>query len=132
MSATPYRWKPGLPADRHRRRLGAKTAAQMIKLLQDGTPTMHELVAETGLCIHTVRSYVKALHLAGACRIAGWNVDKRGAYSTPQWSLGSLADAPKPPPVNHAARQRAYRKVAKLKAAGFRPPSAMELARAAA
>ena len=27
MTTTPYRWKPGLPADRHRRRLNAKAAA---------------------------------------------------------------------------------------------------------
>lgn len=132
MSAVPYRWKPGLPADRHRRRLGAKTAAQMVKMLQDGTPTMHELVAETGLCIHTVRSYVKALHLAGACHITGWEPDKRGAYSTPRWTLGERADAARPKRVGHAAYQRARRKVIKLQAAGFRPPSVVEMARAAA
>lgn len=88
MKATPYRWKPGVPTDRHRRRFGAKAAAQLIKALQ-GTPTMHELVAESGLCIHTDRSYVKALHLAGAIRIVGWEPDKRGAYSTPRWNLGA-------------------------------------------
>jgi len=130
MNTTPYRWKAGVPTDRKRCRLGAKLAAQMVKLLQDGTPTMHELVAETGLCIHTVRSYVKALHLAGACHISAWAMDKRGAYFTPRWALGESQDAAKTQPVDHATRQRAYRKVKRLKAAGFRPPSALELARA--
>lgn len=132
MTATPYRWKPGLPKDKHRRRLNAKAAAGMVASLMTGTPTMQQLVESSGLCLHTVRAYVKALHLAGAVRIAGWAKDKRGAYMTPLWTAGQGADAPKPPPLTSTQRMKAARKVTKLRAMGFRPPSVVELARAAA
>lgn len=132
MNPTPYRWKPGLPADKHRRRLNAKAAAGMISALMTGRPTIPELVESSGLCVHTVRAYVKALHLAGAVHIVAWEQNGRGAYTTPRWRAGQGVDMPKPPPVDHNALQRAYRRVAVLKAQGFRPPRAADLARAAA
>lgn len=126
------RWKPGISTNRTCRRLNATLAAMLVRLLVAGQPTLHDLVAQTGLSIMTVRAYVKALHLAGVCRIAGWEQDKRGAYMTPRWQFGSGGDEAKPPPLSQAVRMRAYRKVQKLRDAGFRPPTVAQMARAAA
>lgn len=125
------RWKAGIPNDKKRRRLNAKSAAEMIGLMVGGKPTMHELVEASGLCIHTVRAYVKAMHLVRACHISGWAVDKRGAYMTPKWSLGSLPDAERPMPLEHAERMRAQRKAAKARATGIIVPAAAFIARRA-
>jgi hypothetical protein len=124
------RWKPGLPNDRKRRRLNAKAAAVMIHAMVGAKPTMHDLVAASGLCVHTVRAYVKAMHLIGAAHISGWALDKRGAYMTPRWSLGALPDVARPAPIEANARARAYRKGKALKAAGLPVPSLSRMARA--
>lgn len=116
------RWKPGMT--RSTKRLNAKCAAEMTRAMLAGKPTLHELVEHTGLSLMTVRAYVKAMHLIGCCHISGWRTDKRGAYTTPTWSLGAFPDAVKPLPLEEKARARAYRKQQKLKAQGIVVPTA--------
>ena len=128
---TEKRWMPGLPADRKRRRLNAKSVAKMMRMMLGGKPTMHELVAESGLCVHTVRAYIKAMHLERTCHISGWAQDRRGAYMTPRWSLGALPDAARPLPLEGGKRMRAQRLRAKMLKAGQMAPSAAQIARAA-
>lgn len=129
MSGLEARWKAGLPADRKRRRLNAMAVADMVRLLQRGTPTMHQLVEASGLSIHTVRAYVKALHKAGAVHIAGWKADGRGAYVTPRWALGHADDVARPGPIEQAVRMRGHRHRQGLIAAGYRPPTVAQLVR---
>lgn len=117
MSSLVDRWKPGI-GTRNTRRLNAAAAAEVVAGLVAGRATLAELVERSGLCVMTVRAYVKAMHKAGAVHIAGWDADKRGAYTTPRWSMGRFGDVPKPPPLNHAARQRAQRRAEKLRARG--------------
>lgn len=129
MSGLEARWKAGVPADRRRRRLNAIAVAGMVRLLQTGQPTLHDLVDEAGLCIQTVRAYVKALHKAGAVHIAGWKADGRGAYVTPRWALGHADDVARPGPIEQAVRMRGHRHRQGLIAAGYRPPTVAQLVR---
>lgn len=108
-------------------------AAIATALTRSGKHAQEQLRAEMQQSLDRPTPFtLNALHLAGACHITGWEPDKRGAYTTPRWTLGERADAARPKRVDHAAYQRARRKVIKLQAAGFRPPSVVEMARAAA
>lgn len=125
MSTT--RWKVG--STRNTRRLNAKAAAEVIAGMLAGRATLHELVERSGLSLMTVRAYVKAMHLLKACHIASWRTDKRGAYTTPCWSLGAFPDAEKPLPLEHSSRMRALRKAKKLRAQGIEVSTAALLGR---
>ena len=95
---------------RKTRRINALSVARMMVLMQGGPMSLHDLVAEVGLSIGTVREYVLTLHREGGCHIASWAQDRRGRYTTPQYVSGPGRDARQPKKtveeINRAYRER--------------------------
>lgn len=94
-------------------RLNAITNAQLIKYLLEGIYTNQELSEITGLCVRTIRTYVSAMHKAGALHISSWKKDSIGHYSMCVYKIGEGKDAKKPKMTDSEIRKR-YRQ--KLKA----------------
>lgn len=114
-----YKWGSPTPKDKRRRRINAKAIALMMRMMMGKRCTMADLVESSGLCLHTVRAYVKALHLAGVCHISGWKMDKRGAFTTPTWTIGVKDDVEKPKQISSADRMRTARRRDKAISKGY-------------
>lgn len=77
-------------------RLNAITNAQLMLKLSEGVFTQLELAQETGLCIRTVRPYLRALHKVGVIHICEWTEDGLGHRTQMVFKLGEGKDAQKP------------------------------------
>lgn len=97
------------PRCKTRRRLNALSVAKMIRAMQEGPSTVHELIEISGLSLFTTRHYVLTLHREQACHIAHWEQDSRGHYSTPAYAMGEGKDAKKPKRITGAQRSKIYR-----------------------
>jgi len=96
-----------------RRRINAVSVTLMLKMLQYGPETVHDLREATGLCVITVRNYVLTMHREGVVRIAHWEQDSRGRYVTKAYVMGPGKDVKKPAPKNRSALNRQYRERAR-------------------
>jgi len=92
-----------------RRRINAVSVTLMLKMLQEGPATVHDLREPTGLCLFTVRGYVLTMYREGVIRIAEWEQDSRGRYVTAAYVMGPGKDCKKPAPKNRSALNRQYR-----------------------
>lgn len=91
-------------------RLGSPTQAKLItRLLQYGEPISKVKLAELlGLSTRNLREHMKILHDIRFVHIADW-VPNAAGEPTPRYWLGDAPDAPRPAPVEGAARSAAYR-----------------------
>jgi hypothetical protein len=96
------------PITHTKRRVNALSLSKMLAAMQSGPHSFNELAEETGLYYHTVRHYVKAMHVEGVCHIGGWLPDARGREVIAQFELGAGRDV-KPHRVTSAQRGKAYR-----------------------
>ena len=89
-------------------KINAMTQARLLRLLWDGTHTLKELAAESGLHYLTVCHYVRELRKQGMARIDHYEVDSQGRYCMPVYRLGPGKDC-KRPQVSPSEKQRRYR-----------------------
>jgi predicted ArsR family transcriptional regulator len=92
-----------------RRRINALSLTLMLKTLEEGHATVHDIRDATGLCAFTVRSYLLTMHREGLVRVVGWEQDSRGRYTTAAYTLGRGKNVPKPAPRNRSETNRLYR-----------------------
>jgi hypothetical protein len=97
------------------RKVNALAQAHMIRLLLEGTYTVHEIAAESGLHFTTVSEYARALHHVGAAHISMWEKDSLGRDCIMIYKLGPGRDAKRSrkTPAERAAGRRSRIKAAR-------------------
>lgn len=96
-------------------RLNAITNAQLMLKLSEGVYTQLELAEESGLCVRTVRPYLKALHKVGVIHICEWTEDALGHRSQVVYKLGKGKDVEKPKMDEKAIAKRYREKLKQRK-----------------
>ncbi len=90
-------------------KVNALSYAKLIKALNEGWHTYHDLAEVTGLHYVTVLNYVLALRKERMCHIHAWDLDTRGRETVAQFKLGPGKTAPKKPRLTGAQRQQRQR-----------------------
>ncbi len=99
-------------------KINALSLALLVKALLDGPHNQHELAAETGLHVITIRRYVKAMEQVKALHICAWDRDPNGRAIVPVYKMGPGKKAPrvKMTPAQRQAKRRAKKKALKTNA----------------
>lgn len=96
------------PRNKSVRRVNCIALTKMVKAMQEGPHTLHDMVEVTGLAIMTVRHYVLSMHAEQVVHIDHWEQDSRDRYTTPAYVMGPGKDA-KRPVVGQKESNRRYR-----------------------
>jgi hypothetical protein len=94
-------------------RVNALTTALMLRSMMHRARTVTQLAEDSGLNLHTVRRYIKALHMHRVIHIAMRVPDVRGRMIIKAYMLGDAPDAqpcPKTDRQNEVAYQERKRK----------------------
>lgn len=89
-------------------KVNAMSFAKMVAHLLHTDATVHEVSEVTGLHIHTVSEYVRAMHKERAVHICGWIADRLDRDTTAVWRLGAGTDKRRRK-MTQAQRQARYR-----------------------
>lgn len=83
--------------------------ARVLKVMIDGTFSLKEITAKTGIDYETLRPLINELRKSGVVYIESWQRDAKNRQSIAVYKLGLGVDAKKQPPRTGAARTRAYK-----------------------
>lgn len=96
-------------------RTGHIAVAKMMSSLFDGGASLADIVEHSGLCIHTVRGYIRQLRKERVVYISSWDEDDIGRATVPTYAIGRKPDA-KRIPRSRAQTAKQWRERRKLRA----------------
>lgn len=87
-------------------KINARTQAELLVLLTEGTRTMRELADDTGFHYLTIVEYVRELRRVKMVHVVMWVADARGRYVIAVYKLGKGVDVVKKNPKTRNERLR--------------------------
>ena len=90
-------------------RPGHIAVSKMMAHLFEGGAGLYELADHSGLCLHTVRAYIRQMRKERVVYICGWDEDSAGRATIPTYCIGRQPDAKRLAPQSRAEAARKWR-----------------------